>query len=96
MLSLSDENFGKMVSGKTKAQNLFMSGKLKIKGNVMKGKSMLVMSCGMLERRVLTLWAASNEDGTDFGKGSTKGEAIDGYRTSGHMLKINQHIFYQR
>ena len=27
-----------MVTGKTKAQQLFMSGKLKIKGNVMKGK----------------------------------------------------------
>ena len=37
-LSLSDADFGKMVSGKTKAQSLFMSGKLKIKGNVMKGK----------------------------------------------------------
>lgn len=35
-LSLSDENFGKLVQGKTKAQSLFMSGKLKIKGNVMK------------------------------------------------------------
>jgi len=39
-LSMSDENFGKMVSGKTKAQNLFMSGKLKIKGNVMKATKM--------------------------------------------------------
>ena len=35
-LSLSDEDFGKMVSGKTQAQRLFMSGKLKIKGDVMK------------------------------------------------------------
>ena len=35
-LSLSDENFGKLVEGKTKAQNLFMSGGLKVKGNVMK------------------------------------------------------------
>lgn len=35
-LSLSDENFGKMVAGKAKAQQLFMSGKLKVKGNVMK------------------------------------------------------------
>jgi len=35
-LSLSDENFGKLVAGKTKAQSLFMSGKLKVKGNVMK------------------------------------------------------------
>ncbi|KIV96063.1 hypothetical protein B0A52_06643 [Exophiala mesophila] len=39
-LSLSDENFGKLVSGKTKAQSLFMSGKLKIKGNVMKATKM--------------------------------------------------------
>jgi putative sterol carrier protein len=39
-LSLSDENFGKMVSGKAKAQQLFMSGKLKVKGNVMKATKM--------------------------------------------------------
>ena len=54
MLSLSDENFGKMVSGKTKAQNLFMSGKLKIKGNVMKGKSVLDVCCGKVKRSELT------------------------------------------
>ncbi|KAJ3579805.1 hypothetical protein NPX13_g760 [Xylaria arbuscula] len=35
-LSLSDDDFGKLVSGKANAQRLFMSGKLKIKGNVMK------------------------------------------------------------
>ena len=35
-LSLSDEDFGKLVSGKTQAQRLFMSGKLKVKGDVMK------------------------------------------------------------
>ena len=35
-LSLADEDFGKLVAGKTKAQNMFMSGKLKVKGNVMK------------------------------------------------------------
>ncbi len=35
-LSLSDEDFGKLVSGKTQAQRLFMAGKLKIKGDVMK------------------------------------------------------------
>ncbi|EFW99359.1 lipid transfer protein [Grosmannia clavigera kw1407] len=35
-LRLSDEDFGKLVLGKAKAQSLFMSGKLKIKGNVMK------------------------------------------------------------
>ena len=37
-LILSDENFGKLIAGKQKAQSLFMSGKLKVKGNVMKGK----------------------------------------------------------
>jgi len=39
-LSLSDENFAKLVSGKAKAQSLFMSGKLKIKGDVMKATKM--------------------------------------------------------
>ncbi len=33
---MSDENFSKLVSGKGNAQQLFMSGKLKIKGNAMK------------------------------------------------------------
>ena len=35
-LALTDDDFGKMVAGKTQAQRLFMSGKLKIKGDVMK------------------------------------------------------------
>lgn len=35
-LSLSDEDFAKLVAGKANAQRLFMSGKLKIKGDVMK------------------------------------------------------------
>lgn len=39
-LSLSDEDFGKLVAGKTQAQLLFMSGKLKIKGDVMKATKM--------------------------------------------------------
>ncbi|RYP19202.1 hypothetical protein DL765_003517 [Monosporascus sp. GIB2] len=39
-LSLSDEDFGKLVSGKANAQRLFMSGKLKIKGDVMKATKM--------------------------------------------------------
>ncbi|KAL8982633.1 MAG: hypothetical protein Q9177_005213, partial [Variospora cf. flavescens] len=39
-LSLSDEEFAKMVAGKTQAQRLFMSGKLKIKGDVMKATKM--------------------------------------------------------
>ncbi|KAI0967364.1 SCP2 sterol-binding domain-containing protein [Xylaria arbuscula] len=35
-LALSDEDFGKLVAGNANAQRLFMSGKLKIKGDVMK------------------------------------------------------------
>ncbi|RDW62659.1 hypothetical protein BP5796_10961 [Coleophoma crateriformis] len=39
-LSLSDDDFGKLVAGKANAQNLFMSGKLKVKGDVMKATKM--------------------------------------------------------
>lgn len=39
-LLLSDEDFGKLVSGKANAQRLFMSGKLKVKGDVMKATKM--------------------------------------------------------
>jgi len=35
-LSLSDADFGNLVTGKANAQRLFMSGKLKVKGDVMK------------------------------------------------------------
>ncbi|KAI4152162.1 MAG: hypothetical protein LQ340_003077 [Diploschistes diacapsis] len=35
-LQLSDTDFGKLVSGTAKAQQLFMSGKLKLKGNMAK------------------------------------------------------------
>ena len=35
-LSLSDGDFEKLVGGKANAQKLFMSGKLKVKGDVMK------------------------------------------------------------
>jgi putative sterol carrier protein len=35
-LSLSDDDFGKLVSGKANAQRLFMGGKLKVKGDAMK------------------------------------------------------------
>ena len=37
-LLLSDKDFGRLVTGKTKAQQLFMSGKLKIRGDIMKGE----------------------------------------------------------
>lgn len=33
-LSLSDDDFGKLATGKANAQKLFMSGKLKIKGKI--------------------------------------------------------------
>ncbi|KAL4821956.1 SCP2 sterol-binding domain-containing protein [Aspergillus spinulosporus] len=39
-LSLSDADFGSLVSGKANAQKLFMGGKLKIKGNIMKATKM--------------------------------------------------------
>jgi putative sterol carrier protein len=35
-LTLSEADFGNLVIGKANAQKLFMSGKLKIKGDVMK------------------------------------------------------------
>ncbi|EED17379.1 lipid transfer protein, putative [Talaromyces stipitatus ATCC 10500] len=35
-LVLSDEDFASLVAGKANAQRLFMGGKLKIKGNIMK------------------------------------------------------------
>ncbi|KAH7080168.1 SCP2 sterol-binding domain-containing protein [Paraphoma chrysanthemicola] len=35
-LVLSDKDFGSLVAGKANAQKLFMSGKLKVKGDVMK------------------------------------------------------------
>lgn len=39
-LSLSDADFQSLVAGKANAQRLFMSGKLKIKGDVMKATKM--------------------------------------------------------
>lgn len=39
-LLLSDDEFSKLVSGKANAQKLFMSGKLKVKGDVMKATKM--------------------------------------------------------
>jgi putative sterol carrier protein len=38
-LIVSDTHFGQLVEGKANAQKLFMSGKLKVKGNVMKAAS---------------------------------------------------------
>ncbi|KAH7394309.1 SCP2 sterol-binding domain-containing protein [Pyrenochaeta sp. MPI-SDFR-AT-0127] len=39
-LILSDADFAKLVAGKANAQKLFMSGKLKVKGDVMKATKM--------------------------------------------------------
>ena len=39
-LSLKDEDFSKLIAGKANAQKLFMSGKLKVKGDVMKATKM--------------------------------------------------------
>ncbi|KAI4731279.1 sterol-binding-like protein [Aureobasidium sp. EXF-10728] len=39
-MSLSDADFGKLVKGEANAQKLFMSGKLKVKGDVMKATKM--------------------------------------------------------
>ncbi|KAL2009712.1 hypothetical protein VTN00DRAFT_5519 [Thermoascus crustaceus] len=39
-LLLSDEDFSALVSGKANAQRLFMAGKLKIRGNIMKATKM--------------------------------------------------------
>ncbi|KAI1001230.1 hypothetical protein K3495_g6969 [Podosphaera aphanis] len=39
-LSLSDENFGKLVSGKANPQRLFLAGKLKVTGDVFRAAKM--------------------------------------------------------
>lgn len=39
-LQLSDADFAKLIAGKANAQNLFMSGKLKVRGDVMKATRM--------------------------------------------------------
>lgn len=39
-LILSDDQFSKLISGKANAQKLYMSGKLKVKGDVMKATKM--------------------------------------------------------
>lgn len=39
-MTLKDEDFGKLISGKSNAQNLFLTGKLKIRGDVMKATKM--------------------------------------------------------
>ena len=76
LLSLSDEDFGKLVSGKTQAQRLFMSGKLKIKGDVMKVcSSTLPTNEG--EPGKLT-GSLGNEDGTGVEEGTDKSQIIDG------------------
>lgn len=38
-LNMSESDFGALVDGKANAQRLFMGGKLKVKGNIMKAAS---------------------------------------------------------
>jgi putative sterol carrier protein len=45
-LILSDKDFGQLVAGKANAQKLFMSGKLKVKGDVMKVQNPLSFQSG--------------------------------------------------
>jgi putative sterol carrier protein len=39
-LTVSDDHFGQLVDGKANPQKLFMSGKLKVKGNIMKASAL--------------------------------------------------------
>jgi putative sterol carrier protein len=63
-LILSDENFAKLIAGKQKAQTLFMSGKLKVKGNVMKGTIPVSIQVTRMADET-----QSNQDGADPGEG---------------------------
>lgn len=85
-LSLSDEDFGKLVSGKTQAQRLFMSGKLKVKGDVMK--------VGYLESNAtkdsfLTNNMAGYQDGTRLEESSDEGKVVND-RTHTEMVGPRQ------
>jgi uncharacterized protein YqgC (DUF456 family) len=76
-LSLSDADFGNLVQGKGNAQRLFMSGKLKIKGDVMKATKLdpiLKVRClfsvpRFIVLNVANLWSANTE-------GANQGEAL--------------------
>ena len=69
-LSLSDEDFGKMCSGKTQAQRLFMSGKLKVKGDVMKVRYWRDVRVGGY---LLLIRMAGHEDGAGAQEGADEG-----------------------
>lgn len=66
ILSLSDEDFAKLISGKANAQRLFMSGKLKLKGDMM---FVLYLSNLMVFEDVLTGLQESSQDGANFEQG---------------------------
>ncbi|KAG8533784.1 uncharacterized protein KY384_001525 [Bacidia gigantensis] len=71
IMTLSDEDFGKLATGKTQAQRLFMSGKLKIKGDVMK-----VRLASFVFIVVLLTGSAGYEDGASAEEGANEGKAL--------------------
>ena len=72
-LSLSDDDFAKLVSGKTQAQRLFMSGKLKIKGDVMKvGQGIIPV----LKNPLADLCLVGYKNGARAEEGANEGEAV--------------------
>jgi hypothetical protein len=72
-LILSDKDFGQLVAGKANAQKLFMSGKLKVKGDVMKVLADISVS---FEAKVLTI-SAGDEDGANIEEGTNWREVVD-------------------
>ena len=81
LLSLSDEDFGKLVSGKTQAQRLFMSGKLKIKGDVMKVSDRateILLACKSIHIELTGF--AGNKNGARIEESSNKSQIVDRLR----------------
>lgn len=71
-MSLSDDDFAKLVSGKTQAQRLFTSGKLKVKGDVMKVSYVSLY----LKDRPADGCLVGNQDGTRTEEGAIEGKVV--------------------
>lgn len=72
-LILSDKDFGQLVAGKANAQKLFMSGKLKVKGDVMK----VILKSSHWEMPQLTRRYLGDEDGANIEEGANRCEVVD-------------------